>query len=250
MFAHTRPAELDASGTVDAWAPFRVEHPQERRSLLRQLCGGSVPVSLAASDGTALTTTLWALDERGLTFDAERGRPELERLLDADEAVAVAYLDSVKLQFELHGLVLVHGAQASTLRCSLPRELYRFQRRDAYRVRTLERHAPTARLAHPARPEMRLALRVLDVSLGGCALWQPDDVPPLAAGSTIGGVEITLDAQTRFGATLTLQHVSSLAAHARGVRLGCEWRLAGLAEHSLQRWIHQAEKRRRLLTLG
>ncbi|HOL36704.1 MAG TPA: flagellar brake protein [Rubrivivax sp.] len=250
MFAPTRPAALDASATGDAWAPFRVEHPQERRTLLRRLCESSAPVNLAASDGTVLTTTLWALDDRGLTFAADRALPQLERLLDADEAVAVAYLDSVKLQFELHGLVLVHGAQASTLRCSLPRALYRFQRRNAYRVRPLERHAPTARLAHPALPEMRFALRVLDVSLGGCALWQPDDVPPLAAGSTIGGVEITLDAQTRFGATLTLQHVSSLAAHARGVRLGCEWRLAGLAEHSLQRWIHQAEKRRRLLTLG
>jgi len=250
MFADTRPAELDAGGSADAWAAFRVGHPRERHALLRQLRDGSVPIHLNAPDGAALTTTLWALDEHGLSFAAERGLPQLERLRDADEAVAVAYLDSVKLQFDLHGMVLVHGAQASTLRSSLPRAIYRFQRRGAYRVRTIERYGPTARLAHPAIPDMQLALRVLDVSVGGCALWQPDDVPALAAGVTIAGVDIALDGETRFHAALTLHHLSSLAPHGRGVRVGCEWQLAGPAERSLQRWIDQTQKRRRLLTLG
>jgi hypothetical protein len=36
-----------------------------------------------------------------------------------------------------------------------------------------------------------------------------------------------------------------------GVRLGCEWqRLGGAAERTLQRWIDQAQKRRRMLSLG
>ena len=131
-----------------------------------------------------------------------------------------------------------------------PQQQTRFQRRGAYRVRTIERYGPTARLAHPAIPDMQLALRVLDVSVGGCALWQPDDVPALAAGVTIAGVDIALDGETRFHAALTLHHLSSLAPHGRGVRVGCEWQLAGPAERSLQRWIDQTQKRRRLLTLG
>jgi hypothetical protein len=96
---------------------------------------------------------------------------------------------------------------------------------------------------------MRLALRVLDVSVGGCALWQPADVPPLAVGTSLAEVEITLDAETRFVATLRLQHVSAMGAGAQGVRLGCEWALAGAAGRMLQRYVDLAQKRRRLVTL-
>lgn len=249
MFADTRPAELDASGGTDRWAEFRVAHSQDRKMLLRQVRDGNVAVNLSAPDGSALTTTLWAVEDNSLSFSVDARSPQLARILDGDEAVAVAYLESVKLQFDLHELMLVRGPQSATLRAALPSEIYRFQRRQAYRVRTLERHAPTARLRHPAIPEMRLGLRVLDVSLGGCALWLPADVPPLAAGTRLTEVEITLDAETRFIASLVLAHVSALLPGSAGVRVGCEWRLAGSGERSLQRWIDQAQKRRRLMTL-
>jgi flagellar brake protein len=253
MFSDTGPAALDAHGGSDPWAEFRVAHPQERLGLLRQLRDGSVAVNLAAPDGSMLTTTLWSIDDGSLSFQADAASPQLARLLDADEAVAVAYLESVKLQFDLHDLVLVRGPQAAALRAALPAEVYRFQRRQAYRVRTLERHAPSARLRHPALPEMRLALRVLDVSLGGCALWQPGDVPPMPAGTVVGEAEITLDADTRFNARLTLHHVSTLGGgvgHHAGARIGCEWKLDGAAERQLHRWIDQAQKRRRLHSLA
>jgi c-di-GMP-binding flagellar brake protein YcgR len=116
-------------------------------------------------------------------------------------------------------------------------------------VRTVERQAPVARLRHPAIPEMTLALRVIDVSLGGCALWLPDDVPPLAAGTLLAEVGVTLDVATHFVAALRLQHVSALAPGMPGKRLGCEWELSGAAERSLQRFVDQAQRRRRLMTL-
>lgn len=250
MFADTRPAELNASGGPDPWSPFRVGHPQERKSLLRQLRDGSVPVNLSAPGGSALTVAVWSVEDDAIGFSVDASSPQLARLLEGNEVVAVAYLEAVKLQFDLHPLTLVRGPQASTLRCGLPEEIYRFQRRQSYRVRTQDRTSPVARLRHPSIPEMALALRVVDVSLGGCALWLPDDVPPLAAGTVIAEVEITLDAQTRFAGALRLSHVSALEPGARGVRLGCEWTLQGTAERSLQCWIDQAQKRRRLMTLG
>jgi c-di-GMP-binding flagellar brake protein YcgR len=203
-----------------------------------------------------LTTTLWALDapQRRLSFNADAGSALLARLVESDEAVAVAYRDSVKLQFDLHDLVLVRGAMASVLQSALPSEIYRFQRRSAYRVRPPERHAPVARLRHPSMPEMMLALRILDVSVGGCALWLPADVPPLQGGTELGELRLDLDAETQFSCAATLRHVSSLGGGDHGPagrRVGCEWRqLAGHAERVLQRWIDQAQKRRRLLALG
>jgi flagellar brake protein len=183
----------------------------------------------------------------------------LPTLVDADEAVAVAYLESVKLQFDLQDFMLVHGHNSCALQCRLPDEIYRFQRRNAYRVRTRESHGPRAGFRHPSMPEMHVELRVLDVSIGGCALWLPPDVPLLQAGTVLADVRLELDADTRFTSAVRLQHVSAQGAFhgspggngTQGVRVGCEWRnLPSPSERVLQRWIDRTQRRRHLLTLG
>jgi flagellar brake protein len=250
MFEDSRPAALTDSGGFDPWGPFRVERSSERVSLFKQLRDSSVPVLLSAPACGAMTTTLWTVDEhRGqLSFSANSEPPQLPAIIASNEVVAIAYLESVKLQFELQGLVLVRGDRASALQCLLPQDLYRFQRRNGYRVRTLDRHAPAAHLRHPAIPEMALALRVLDVSIGGCALFVPSDVPPLEPGLLLQGVRIELDADTRFEVALQLHHVTSIPGNDLGVRVGCEWvRLAGSNERALNRYIEQTQKRRRML---
>lgn len=250
MYADTQPAPLDSSGGSDSLAEFRVSHASERLALMRQLRESAVPVILSTPDGCSLTTTLWALDDaRGrLNFSVDAQHPLLEDLLQADEVVAVAYLESVKLQFDPGQLVLVRGFNACSLQGNLPSTIYRFQRRSAYRVRAHERQSPTAYFRHPSIPDMPLALRVLDLSAGGCALWLPQDVPTLQAGTRLSEVTVALDDVTRFSAALTLQHVSVMPAGARGARMGCAWQpLSVVAERSLQRWIDQAQRRRRLL---
>jgi c-di-GMP-binding flagellar brake protein YcgR len=129
----------------------------------------------------------------------------------------------------------------------MPAELYRFQRRASYRVRTLAQSTPAAHLRHPSIPDMALALRVLDVSMGGCALFVPDNVPPIAPGVERRGVRFELDVDTRFTASLHLHHVTSVQPGARGVRLGCELvHMDGVAARALQRYIDLTQKRRRL----
>ena len=256
MFQDTRPAELNSDGAADPWAEFRVTQTQESLGLLRALRDGNVPVMLNAPDGTAMAVTLWAVDtgQGRLNFSIKAGAPHLASLIDNDEAVAVAYLESVKLQFDLQNFMLVRGTQSSALQCRLPREIYRFQRRGAYRVRPRENQGPLAGFRHPALPDMRLALRVMDVSIGGCALWLPHDVPPLQAGTLVAEVQLELDAETSFVAAMCLQHVSGTghSGHGEaGARVGCEWhKLAPGAERVLQRWIDRTQRRHHLLTLG
>lgn len=253
MFEPTRPAALDALGEPDRFAEFRVSDPIEVRALLKSLMEAGTPVNLSASDGSAYTTTLWTVDaqQHKISFTADLRAPNVERIVEADDAVAVAYLDQVKLQFELFDRMLVHGRQSCVLQAALPPLLYRFQRRNAYRVRTLERSAPVARLRHPELPDMALALRVIDVSMGGCALHLPGDVPPVQPGSLLNGCTVQLDASTDFRTSLMVHHVSSVQSQAQGVRLGCEWRsLAADAQRALQRYIDQTQKRRRMMALG
>jgi c-di-GMP-binding flagellar brake protein YcgR len=249
---HTQPAVLDAIGGIDPYAEFRIQSQREIAALLKQLVTDATPVHLSGPNGANLTTVIWTIDSAQfrLNFSADADSPQLQELLEHEEATCVAYLDAVKLQFEIDQLVLVRGSKSCALQCDLPREMYRFQRRRAFRVRTAGRGTPTALMRHPSMPDMQLGLRVLDVSIGGCALLLPSDVPPLAAGLEIRNVRIELDPDTRFDANLLLHHVTVIQNQSRASRLGCEFmHVPPAAQRALQRYIDQTQKRRRLLSL-
>lgn len=231
---------------------FRVTDAHDIALLLRELLDEGAIVHFSAPDGSGFSTTVWAVDARQqqVGFSVDVADPQLQALVDAGEATAVAYLDNVKLQFELRAPVLVHAGRTCVLQAKLPKELFRFQRRGSYRVRLLPRSTPNVTLRHPSLPDMQLALRVLDVSNGGCAIFLPDDVPPLPPGVRVQGARVELDADTRFDATLALQHVTSINPQSGGVRLGCSLTdLDSEAQCALQRYIDHTQKRRRLLSL-
>jgi flagellar brake protein len=249
-FQPTQPAPL-AALTGHAIDEFRVTHPAEQAALLKRLVDGNTLIQLSGPGGAAYTTVLWTADAaaRRISFDADPKHLPLRALIDAGECTAVAYLDAIKVQFDLHGLVLVHGGNASALQARWPDAVYRFQRREFFRVRTKD--GALAQLRHPALPQMTLALRVLDVSVGGCALALPADVPPIAAGSRIAGVKFELDDEARFDATIGVQHVSGGSmAQTHGQRLGCAFvQLDGAAQRALQRFIDLTQRRAKFLTL-
>ena len=250
----TMPMPLDALGAAPGGLDeFRITAPREIAAMLRQLGDGGVQLNLNAADGSVVSATLWTTDaERGsIGLAVDPHDPALHSLLECQDAAVVGYLDNIKLQFDATSLVLVNGVNASVLKSAYPREMFRFQRRNAYRVRPLMRSEPLARLRHTDIAEMQLALRVLDVSIGGCALFLPDDLPPMQVGGVMNRVQIELDADTRFSVDLRLQHVTSLGAESRGVRLGCEFvRADAQAERALQRFIDLTQKRGKLLSLN
>ena len=245
---------LDALGAAPGGLDdFRVTAPREIAAMLRQLCDGNVQMNLNASDGSAVNTTVWSMDaDRGeIGFNVDPEHPALHALMESQDCVVVGYLDSVKVQFDVSNLVLVRGNRASVLSCNYPRELFRFQRRNAYRVRPLLRSVPVARVRHTDIADMQLTLRVLDVSIGGCALFLPDDIPPMQVGGVVNQVQIDLDADTRFHVNLRLQHVTSLNSESHGVRLGCEFvRADSNALRALQRFIDLTQKRGKLLSIN
>lgn len=250
-FQVTQPAPMSAL-TGQAIDEFRVGHPAEVIALLRRLVDGSVLVQLSAPGGANYTTVVWAVDAqaRRIRFDADAAHPQIRALIEAGEATAVAYVEAIKLQFDVQGLMLVHGNNASTLQANLPAVMYRFQRREYFRVRTHER--AQAQFTHPAAPQMGLELRVLDVSAGGCALALPADVPPVTAGIDIAGARLELDANTRLVVTLHIEHVSGgFHPGARGTRLGCSFKsLTGEAQRALQLYIDATQRRSKFLSIG
>jgi flagellar brake protein len=250
-FEATRPAPLSTL-TGRAIDEFRVDHPAEVLSLLHRLVDSAVLVQLSAPNGAAYTSTMWSVDTqaRRISLDADAAHPQVRALVEAGDATAVAYLDAIKLQFDLHGLMLAHGSNASTLQAVMPDVLFRFQRREFFRVRA--RDSAVAHLRHPASKGEMLTLRVLDVSVGGCALQLPAEAQPIEPGTSIDGVRLELDADTLFVAPLTVQHVSGgFGSNTRVSRLGCSFaRLDGTSQRSLQRYIDLTQRREKFLLLG
>ncbi|MFL6665149.1 MAG: flagellar brake protein [Rhizobacter sp.] len=243
------PLAVRDGGRLD---DYRLTAPAEITAMLKRLADGNVHVGMNAPNGTSITATVWAVDPAHgvLSFSLRADEPQLDAVVECDEAVVVGYLDSVKLQFDVDKLVLVHSGNTVALKTGFPREMFRFQRRNGYRVRPPMRTTPVVRMRHPMIAEMALNLRILDISIGGCALFLPNDVPPLEPGILMSGVLIELDADTRVHTSLRLQHVTSLNPESGGVRLGCELVSPGPdGVRSLQRYIDQTQKRRRLLSI-
>lgn len=231
---------------------YRITSSVEIQALLKQLLDTNTLVTLSGPQGNCHTTMLWAVDPaRGIVcFSAEADDPSLAPLLESDEVVAVAYLDSIKVQFDIEGLVHVHGGRHSALNAQYPAEVFRFQRRDAFRVKPFSSHSPQAQMRHPGMPDMLLNLRILDVSLGGMALFLPETIPMLDAGSKIGRCIIDLDGDTRIEAGVKIHHVTVLHPEFHGARLGCEFfGMDGATMRTLQNYINQTQKRRSALSL-
>lgn len=244
------PDEPEARSALD---DFRITEPFEILTLLRQMQEGHSLITIATPRGASFVTTLFEVNKaKGVVrFALDTHEPQLERVLDSDDVVAVGYLDSVKIQFDLDGLVHVHGGQGqSALNGRVPRELFRFQRRSSYRVRPLVKAGPSLRLRHPAMENVWLDLRVIDVSLGGIAVFVPEDAPLIEPGTLLTHTLIELDDDTRFNASLRVAHITGVNDTAKGVRMGCEMEgMSGEALRTLQRFIDQTQKQRRLMAL-
>lgn len=252
----TMPMPLDAmDGHSDQLSEFRVESRAEIAIILRQLADASIMMSLSTPSGASVMVTVWTVDpERDLLCLSVGGQEDvLQRVLASDEVVAVGYNESIKLQFDVEQLVLVRGDTHLALNARFPREVYRFQRRDSFRVRPMINSSPVALVVHPVKPGVKLDLRVLDVSIGGVALLLPETAPPIDLGARIAKALISLDGDTRLQVDLAVRRVTQLVEDAKGTkgsRLGCEMlRLSGQDERALQRYIDLTQRRRRMLAL-
>ena len=234
-------------------ADLRVRSQVEIRALLWQMVQNDIPVSLGGADLPTYSTSLWAEDSEHqvLVFSVDPKAEAVQRLVCAGDLTATAYLDNVKIQFDVDDLVLVNGRVGSVLNASYPREVFRFQRRSSFRVQPIGRGRAQACMAHPELAGRQLELRIIDLSYTGVALMLAEPLDLFQRGQRLPNVLLELDAGTRINTGLVISHVSRVEAIGGAYwRIGCE--LAGLdlvTERELQRYIDQTQRRSRLLTL-
>lgn len=228
---------------------FRLSSTSEVESMLQRMEAERCLVTLSTPDGLSFTTLLWGIDApRGvISFSGDSTDTALRSLLESDEILAVVYLDRIKVQFDVDDLVQVKGQQHDVLNARMPSELFRFQRRSAFRVEPFAQHGPTATFRHPALPDMKVSLRVLDVSLSGVALFLPENIPAIEAGVQINDCMLHFDGETELEVNLLIHYRTALHPDTRGARLGCEFVRINGQDRALQHYINQTQKRRIVL---
>lgn len=226
--------------------------------LLQQLQVRQVPITLTRQGAEPLNCCLISVDgaQAELRFEvrdtATGPTGKVPAVLQGEALSATAYLDRIPLQFDLAGVLSLSTAGAAgteplRLRSHLPALLYRFQRRQTFRVRPTPR-TPHAVLQHPqqAAQQVPLRLRILDLSLGGLALWLPPEITPFEPGSLLPAVQVELNSGTRFQAAMQLQN--SHTGDASGRQMGLSFaQINAAAERELQLYIEQIQRRTRLL---
>lgn len=197
------------SGSVSAIGPdapgslnpgFRIEGEFAVRAILRELMTRRAFVTLYP-DGRhddPLITTIVYVDANGVELDASGLSHGAAALRNARCAVGVAFPDNVKTQFELRSLSVVEEASSArspggvadspvsrrasdaaviTLQAPLPAEVYRIQRRDAFRVRPPLDDA--ARCIRRLGEGNEIAYELFDLSAGGLSIVLPaGEAPP------------------------------------------------------------------------
>jgi flagellar brake protein len=252
-FFNTEPVAIDRLDLGGTWRRFRVDDPRRRFATLREICHQDAPVTLGAVSGGAVTASLWAVDQRQgrLAFGLDPSAGGLTRLLTQPDLWAAAYLENAKVQFSLHRVVADRAQRRLCIHSDAPLDMYHLPRRRAVRLRRDGSPAPMARLPHPAPGLPPVALRVLDVSLLGCAMQWGSEEAPLPVGTVISGVELELDDQTFIFTDLRIQHVTPVPRNPGQWRVGCVWMGLHQAAHlSLQTWILRGRRRRELITLS
>lgn len=224
----------------------------EVAAYLSELQRERTPVQLSSPSGHGLNSRIQVFDPTAGLLAFEVGmdpQGASHHLVDTSEVTAVAYLGSIKLQFDLDSPVLVSGDQGAVLRCGIPERLYRFQRRQTFRVQPAGQLFP--RVLLPCPDGSHQAFRVLDISIGGLALQRLPQTLALATGEVYPAAQLELDRTTQLEVALRIQHVSEWRGpEATHWHVGCAFMdLQTSVLRALQVYVDQTQKRRRLLKL-
>lgn len=190
-----------------------------------------------------ITTVVAVLPEHGLvtmeySSDSEKNR----RLLAAGSVNCQGKHRDIAIRFRLTELRTARYRGEQLFAAPIPDELWRFQRREFFRIPTPQMHPVTCRVEHAGEP---LQLALADISIGGLSLLDAGGKITALKGEQLkdclltfptGGDELRVDLEVR--STHTLPRDKE-----RGIqRIGCAF--VGLNQRDitfLQRYVNQLQ---------
>lgn len=241
--------QLPMKEALAALEDFRITHPKEIGSVLRQLMSRKDFLAVECSNRPhRIVTRILDVDQNAgfFIYDCSVDQSHNRFLLESEESYFSATQDGVRVQF-VSGRPEQHEFEgAFAFRSQLPESLYRMQRREFFRVETplMEPYRCTANL-----PDKRqVILDIYDLSLNGVGLRSKD---PTLGGLPIGTLlsKAVLDCNKlgMLEVDLKITYLKNVRDHLAPIyHFGCRFeKFAKSKEPVLQRMINFLELARR-----
>ena len=177
--------------------PFLITSPLAIRALLRSIQRHSslLRMYISGNPDQSLITTILALDdsEQRVIVDCSKDTDFNERLTHARAVVFDTQLDQIHVHFVAQNIRQATYADLPALSFPFPDSVRRVQRREFYRVEIPMGEPATCvvTLANPGKSPRKVNVRMRDISAGGIALLDPDNVLPHEPGSTLKDAQLT-----------------------------------------------------------
>jgi len=205
----------------------------------------------SGQSGEVFTTEILAADAKdGLVIDVPPLQSQLDRALKSGTVTLRTATAGIKIEFELDTLSTTQWQGGSALRAPLPKRILKIQRRNFFRVAIPKSRPLACVIAQPGGKTF--AYTVLDIGLGGAALFCKETDPALEEGKTYEKCRIALPEMGTLELRLQVRHVAIISVENRpsSRRYGCEFAdLKGPQEALIQRFVLQLERDRRAADL-
>ncbi len=229
-------------------AAFRIEGALAVRSVLRDLKERNVLVSLHPERDVSafLVSRIAEVDEDEVEFDLSGQDLLLDMLSGTGAVIGVAFPGRVKTQFRLAGFAVltVDPPGYPALRAPLPTELYRIQRRDAFRV--LPPEGDQAQCVRRLAPDEEVRYALADLSAGGAAVQLPPEAPVPGVGEHWPRSRIETATALTIPCELVVRHVAEDPPGSGAHRIGMAfYATPSEVQRQIQLYVLEVDRRSR-----
>lgn len=224
---------------------FAIYSRSEIASLLRQLRERQVLVTLYYDQAAGFTVSNVLDVNEGfeeLILDRTSDAAAQKAIYASKQLVVVAFLDNVKLQFSVGTAEPVDHHGRPAFRVRLPQQLLRMQRRNSYRRQPPPMRPATCLVPSPNERGQYESVRVLDLSVGGLALFVHPIQFDLPTDHNLDNCYLDLPDVGQITVTLRVRYVDTQASNDSVRRCGCEFvDLSESAARMLQRYMNKLD---------
>jgi c-di-GMP-binding flagellar brake protein YcgR len=229
---------------------YSIDNPLEIQAHLRKIIARKIPVSMYLdSDDSPFMPALI------VSLDAQTGRmglqakglniPAITRF-EEGPATLVAFIDQVKIQFSLSELEVVEFSAHPAFTATIPKQFFRAQRRNYFRVHPLYSVPAHCLLALPQPSGATQEVEILDIGVGGMSLDVPISFGELSEHMQLPGCFVQLPGQTTFRCELLICYAGKTASEEGTRRVGVHFHeLDSKHQRTVQLYVNSVEATRR-----
>lgn len=228
---------------------YRITSPIEILSELRGAMEQGALLTLSyGTDRECALSTLLNVDAvaRTLTLDACQNPADTRKVLAAQALTIETAVDRIRIRFPGGRASAATFEGQPAIQISMPTDILRIQRREAYRIDTPANEVVNCRFPHPTLQNREIVLRVADLSVKGMGITADHGLWPAEPGTVIKECRIDLPGTGVINCdSLIVRVFENSRTGKHRLWIGCQFlRLPGTAGTLLQRYILELERAR------